>query len=64
MKEKLKLDDLKVQSFITSLEQEQMEGIKGGTIVKGRRYVSRSRWTSVDTRVNQDAINPGQSSGG
>lgn len=53
-KEKLKLEDLKVQSFLTALEQEQLENVKGGAIIKGRRYTFRSRWTSVDTRVEAD----------
>jgi hypothetical protein len=53
-KEKLKLNDLKVQSFVTSLESAQMEQIKGGAIIKGRRYGLRSRWTSVDTRIEQE----------
>jgi hypothetical protein len=53
-KEKLKLNDLKVQSFVTSLEDAQMEQIKGGAIIKGRRYGLRSRWTSVDTRIEQE----------
>jgi hypothetical protein len=52
-KEKLKLNDLKVQSFVTSLEDAQMDQIKGGAIIKGRRYGFRSRWTSVDTRIEQ-----------
>ena len=62
-KEKLKLEDLKVQSFLTSLESEQMENLKGGAIIKGRRYSFRSRWTSVDTRV-ENVENTNTGSGG
>lgn len=51
-KEKLTLEELKVQSFITSLGDEQMNRIKGGfTIIKGRRSTFRTRWTSVDIRA-------------
>jgi hypothetical protein len=65
-KEKLKLSELKVQSFVTSLEETQMEQIKGGAIIKGRRYGMRSRWTSVDTRVEQEegGHNNGSNNGG
>ncbi|MBL7802287.1 MAG: pinensin family lanthipeptide [Saprospiraceae bacterium] len=51
-KEKFTLDDLKVNSFVTALEPGQMQEIKGGTIIiKGRRFVYTTRWTTVDTRV-------------
>lgn len=32
-KKKLQLDDLKVQSFVTSLENDEMNTLKGGDIV-------------------------------
>ncbi len=51
-KEKLKLEYLKVQSFLTTLEAEQLENVVGGYVTKGRRYTVNSRWTSVDTRVD------------
>ena len=51
-KEKLTLEELKVQSFITALGDDQMNQVKGGfTIVKGRRSTFRTRWTSVDIRA-------------
>ena len=47
-KEKLTLEELKVQSFVTTLNDDQMNQLKGGfTIVKGRRFNFRTRWTSV-----------------
>lgn len=50
-KEKFTLEELKVQSFVTTLGDDQMNQIKGGfTIVKGRRFNFRTRWTSVDVR--------------
>jgi hypothetical protein len=59
-KEKLTLSDLKVQSFVTTLEHEQLNQVKGGyMIVKGRRYTYRSRWTFIDTRSDvNDMGNP------
>ncbi len=52
-KEKFTLADLQVQSFITSLDQNEMSQVKGGyMIVKGRRFTYRTRWTSVDTRAD------------
>lgn len=51
-KEKFTLEDLKVNSFVTALDESQMQELKGGTIViKGRRFVYTTRWTSVDTRI-------------
>lgn len=57
-KEKLKLSDLKVQSFVTTLDEGDMNRLKGGQIIKGRRYNYRTRWTAVDTRsdVAYDAV--------
>ena len=50
-KEKLTLEALKAQGLVTTLSEEQMGQLKGGyTIVKGRRYNFRTRWTSVDVR--------------
>ena len=52
-KEKFTLTELQVQSFVTSLNQEEMSHVKGGYMtVKGRRFNYRTRWTSVDTRVD------------
>lgn len=49
-KEKLKLSDLKVQSFVTTLNDGQMNCLKGGYTIKGRRFSYQTRWTAVDTR--------------
>ena len=50
-KEKITLDDLKVQSFVTTLDDSQMTKVKGGFLtVRGRKSSFRTRWTSVDTR--------------
>ncbi len=49
-KEKLKLSELKVQSFVTTLDESQMNRLKGGYVIKGRRYTYRTRWTAVDIR--------------
>jgi hypothetical protein len=59
-KEKLTLSELKVQSFVTSLEHDQLNQVKGGyMIIKGRRYTYRSRWTFIDTRSDvNDMGNP------
>jgi hypothetical protein len=52
-KEKLQLSDLKVQSFVTALGEEQMNRVKGGyIIIKGHRFNYRTRWTMVDTRAD------------
>jgi natural product precursor len=58
-KEKLKLSDLKVQSFVTSLDDKQMNHLKGGYTVKGRRYSYRTRWTAVDTRADANNLMSG-----
>lgn len=52
-KDKLKLSDLKVQSFVTSLDEAQMNRLKGGYVIKGRRFSYRTRWTAVDTRSDE-----------
>jgi len=50
-KEKLTLEDLKVQSTVTSLNEEQMNQLKGGIApVRGLRFTYRTRWTAVDVR--------------
>lgn len=61
-KEKLTLDELKVQSFTTTLSKEQMTEVKGGFyIIKGRKYDYRVRWTSLDTRAEEPtSINNGR----
>jgi hypothetical protein len=57
-KEKFTLQDLKVTSFVTTLQEQELNDLKGGYIIQGRRYTYRSRWTSVDTRVEmQDSSN-------
>lgn len=58
---KRSIQDLKVQSFVTALDNEQLQNVKGGIVtVKGRRVVYTSRWTTVDTRADlMDKINPG-----
>jgi hypothetical protein len=55
-KKKLKLNDLKVQSIVTSLEEGQMQTLKGGREVVGRRRSYTVRWTMVDTRVQSDSL--------
>lgn len=60
-KEKLTLSELKVQSFVTTLGEEQLNQVKGGfVVVSGRRYTYHTRWTLVDTRsdVTHDAVSP------
>jgi hypothetical protein len=52
-KEKLTLEALQVQSFVTALTPDQMQNTKGGIYqIRGRRYNYRVRWTMVDTRVD------------
>lgn len=55
-KEKLKLNELKVQSIVTSLEENQMQTLKGGKEVVGRRRTYVVRWTMIDTRVQADSL--------
>ncbi|MBK6929845.1 MAG: pinensin family lanthipeptide [Saprospirales bacterium] len=53
-KSKLSLTDLQVNSFVTTLDDGQMNRVKGGYyIVRGRRFTYRTRWTSVDTRSDE-----------
>ena len=50
------LEDLKVQSFVTTLNSEEMNQVKGGLyVIQGRRFTYRTRWTAVDIRSNSDA---------
>lgn len=64
-KEKITLEELKIQSFVTSLDAEQMKEVKGGIhIIRGRRYRYRVRWTSVDTRAHTDGDFSENSTGG
>lgn len=52
-KEKFTLEDLQVQSLVTTLDEAQMGHVKGGYfITKGRNYTYRTRWTSVDIRTD------------
>lgn len=54
-KEKLKLTDFKVKSFITSLDSNQMEQTKGGlqVTIQGKKTNYQIRWTSIDTRIEE-----------
>lgn len=50
-KEKCTLEELKVQSIVAALDDEQMNQVKGGTApMRGRFYTYRTRWTAVDVR--------------
>lgn len=62
-KEKLKLNDLKVQSIVTSLDEGQMQTLKGGKEVVGRRRTYTVRWTMIDTRAQADSMT-GHNGGG
>jgi hypothetical protein len=62
-KPKLKLNELKVQSIVTSLEEGQMQALKGGKEVVGRRRTYVVRWTMVDTRAQSDLFSPVQGGG-
>lgn len=54
-KEKLTLTELKVESCVTSLSENQLGKVKGGiATVQGRRHNYIVRWTAVDTRVQTD----------
>lgn len=58
-KEKLTLTEIKVESCINSLSDDQMGKVKGGTatVVKGRTHNYVIRWTAVDTRVQPEHNN-------
>jgi len=65
-KSKLSLTDLKIKSFVTTLDEEQMTHVKGGFyIIRGRRFTYRTRWTSVDTRSDETetVVRPGEKTG-
>jgi hypothetical protein len=53
-KEKLNLTDFQIQSFVTSLDQNQLEQTKGGLQlnIQGKKTSYPTRWTSVDTRID------------
>lgn len=52
-KEKITLNQLKIETTLTSLNDRQMKEVKGGaTSVRGRRHTYTTRWTSVDTRID------------
>jgi hypothetical protein len=53
-KEKLNLTDFQIQSFVTSLDQSQLEQTKGGVQLNiiGKKTNYSTRWTSVDTRID------------
>ena len=56
-KSKLKLSDIKVSSFVTTLDEANMQHVKGGFyLIRGRRYTYRTRWTSVDTRSDETEL--------
>jgi hypothetical protein len=62
-KEKLTLQDLKIESSITTLGDEQMTQLKGGYyIVRGRVFTYTSRWTTIDIR--SDETTPGTGKAG
>ena len=65
-KEKLNLSELKVQSFVTTLDESHMNRLKGGYTIKGRRFNYRTRWTAVDIRSEDLAsvTSSGASQGG
>ncbi len=52
-KEKLKLTDLRVESFVTSLDKAELEQTKGGlqVTIQGKKSNYGVRWTSIDTRI-------------
>ncbi len=54
-KSKLTLTELKVDSLVTTLNDLEMSQLKGGFyVVRGRRFAYRTRWTSVDTRSDEN----------
>lgn len=60
---KLNLSDIKVQSFITSLEPDQLDLVKGGLqlTIQGKKSNYSVRWTSTDTRVEHpDSLSTGK----
>lgn len=57
-KEKLKLTDFRVKSFVTSLDGNQMEATKGGlqVTIQGKKGNYSARWTSIDTRIEETPV--------
>lgn len=59
---KVKLNDLKVKSFVTILDKAQQEQTQGGfTVIKGKKSnTSRYSWgvTVIDTRKDDENIIP------
>lgn len=50
-KKKVTIEDLRIKSYVTELDEEQLGHVRGGYyVIVGRRYSYRTRWTSVDTR--------------
>ncbi len=64
-KTKLTLQELQISSFLTTLDEGEMNHIKGGRYeIRGRRFVYRTRWTSVDTRSDETGERPNASTQG
>lgn len=56
-KDKITLSELKINSFVTTLDEAQMNQVKGGIyIIYGRRFTYRTRWTTVDTRGDEGPL--------
>jgi hypothetical protein len=59
---KVKLNDLKVKSFVTILDKTQQEQTQGGfTVIKGKKSnTSRYSWgvTVIDTRKDEESLFP------
>lgn len=53
-KPKLTLSEIQVKSFVTQLDEAEMNQLKGGFyVIRGRRFSYQTRWTSVDTRSDE-----------
>jgi len=54
-KKKLKLNDLKLKSFVTTLDVEEQRTAKGGYIVlpSQGQFGGRNQWTSQKTRLRE-----------
>lgn len=56
-KKKSTLQELQVESFVTTLPKDELSEFKGGTMsIRGTRYNYRVRWTSVDTRAGMENV--------
>ena len=54
-KKKITLNELKVEGFVNTLNEEQLDQLKGGFLrIRGRRFLYKTRWTTVDTRSDQN----------